>query len=180
LTLRHDPADAGGSAGDALIGQIIADPPIAVTAAVMSEDSFDFRTDLLVGRLGGRGFGCVVIAASRDAEGGADEADAVAGGLVDFADHFSKPGWGLVPRMTAAFFKISFSALRRASSRRRVRRSSAADGPRALRLAFPSVEKVAADAQFLGDLGNRSAGVGELDGVGFELGGVALSWLGFH
>jgi hypothetical protein len=28
--------------------------------------------------------------------------------LVDVADHFAKFGWGLIPRMTAAFLKVIF------------------------------------------------------------------------
>jgi hypothetical protein len=45
---------------------------------------------------------------------------------------------------------------------------------------FHFVEQVAADAEFFGDLGDGLAGVGEFDGLGLELGGVALAWFGLH
>jgi|GEM_PF-1832769 len=73
---------------------------------------------------------------------------------MDVGDHFPKLAWVLVPRIIAAFFKMSFSALSRAFSRRRERRSSAC-GPLAygslsfatdlhsLRLQLPFVEQVA-------------------------------------
>lgn len=41
------------------------------------------------------------------------------------------------------------------------------------------MKQVAADAEFFGDLGDGLAGAGEFDGLGFELGGVALALLGF-
>ena len=81
--------------------------------------------------------------------------------------------------MTAAFFKMSFSTLRRATSRRRERRSSAAD-LRSLRVLLPFVEQIAADAEFFGDLGDGLAGSDEFNGLGFELGGVTLTLLGIH
>ena len=124
--LEHDPADSGGGTDDALVGKLVPDSPVAVTAAVALENALDFHADRFVGRLHGSGGGGVIVAAPGNAEGGADPSDALAGGLVDVADHFAKLGWGLVPRMTAAFFKMSFSWRRRAISRRRARGSSAA------------------------------------------------------
>jgi hypothetical protein len=38
---------------------------------------------------------------------------------VNVGDHIAKLSWELVSRMTSAFFRISFSALRRAGSRHR-------------------------------------------------------------
>ncbi|MDH4444093.1 MAG: hypothetical protein QE267_03080, partial [Akkermansiaceae bacterium] len=104
--------------------------------------------------------------AAGDAEGGADRSDAMAGGLVDVIDHLPELSWGLVPRMTAAFFKMSFSCLRREFSRRRAR------------VQLPLIEWVTADAEFFGDLGHGLSGVDEFNGLGFELWGVASAWLG--
>ena len=81
---------------------------------------------MAVCELAGGGVSCVVVAAAGDAEGGADLPDSVAGGGVNVSDHFPKFGGVLVPRMTAAFFKMSFSTLRSEFSRRRARSSSAA------------------------------------------------------
>ena len=64
----------------------------------------DFQAELFVGILHGSGFGSVIVAAPGNAEGGADPTNTMAGGLVNIADHFPELGWGLVPRMTAAFF----------------------------------------------------------------------------
>ncbi len=46
---------------------------------------------------------------------------------------------------------------------------------RALRVLLPFVEQVTADAQFLGNLGDRLAGADQLNRLGFEFRGVALS-----
>ena len=61
----------------------------------------------------------VVVASVGDTEGDADLTHSVAGGGVNAGDHLPKFAGVLVPRMTAAFFKISFSTLRREFSRRR-------------------------------------------------------------
>jgi hypothetical protein len=51
----------------------------------------------------------MVEAAARHLEAGADLTDAMAGGLADVLDHLAEFAGGLVPRMTAAIFKMSFS-----------------------------------------------------------------------
>jgi hypothetical protein len=116
----HDAADPGGGAGDAVIGQVAPDPAVAVAAAMALEDGLDAVADVAVGQLGGGGRGGVIVAAAGDAEHATDASDSLSGGGAEV-------GWGLVPRMIAAFFKMSFSALRRASSRRSARSSSAWD-----------------------------------------------------
>ena len=47
-------------------------------------------------------------------------------------------------------------------------------------MAFPVVEQIAADAEVLSNLADGLAGGEEFECLSFELGGVALSWLGFH
>jgi hypothetical protein len=47
-------------------------------------------------------------------------------------------------------------------------------------VAFPVVEQIAADAELLSNLADGLAGGEEFECLGFELGGVAFSWLGFH
>lgn len=47
-------------------------------------------------------------------------------------------------------------------------------------MAIPVADQIAADAELLGDLADGLAGGEELECPGLELGGVALSWLGFH
>ena len=68
----------------------------------------------------------VLVAAAGHTEGDADLTDSVAGGGVSADDHLPKFAGVLVPRMTAAFFKISFSTLKSKFSRRRGYSSSAA------------------------------------------------------
>jgi len=58
----------------------------------------------------------VVVAASGNVKDGTNPPDAVACGLVNVADHFSELGWVLVPRIIAAFFKMSFFTLSRVLS----------------------------------------------------------------
>ena len=117
----------------------------------------------------------MVVAAARHAEHLADRAERVSGGTLNLVDHGAESGRGLVPRMTAAFFKMSFSILRRASSRRIARSSSAASrAPPACGPSLPpGVEEIVADAEALRELGDRLAGLKQCDGLGFEFGGVA-------
>ena len=124
--------------------------------------------------LGGRGRGGVVEVAARHLEAGADGPDAIAGGLVNVVDHLAELQGSLVPRITAASFKMLFSWRSKVASRRRARSSSAAELG-ALRIVPPVVEKVAADAEFFGDLGDGFAGAQQFDGLCFELGGVSLT-----
>lgn len=123
--LLHNSTDSLGGAGDLLIGEFLPDSAVAVAAAVPLENGFDVLADLLVCALGEGGCRGVIVAAAGDLESGTDRTDAMAAGVVDVPDHFAELGRSLVPRMTAAFFKMSFSILRRAFSRRRERRSSA-------------------------------------------------------
>ena len=94
-----------------------AEAAVAVASAVAPEDGLDQVAKAGVGDLRRGGCGGVVEAAAGLAEHGTDLADAAAGFLGDELDHRAAPGWGLVPRMTAAFFKMSFSSLRLAISR---------------------------------------------------------------
>jgi hypothetical protein len=72
------------------------------------------------------GFSGVIVATTRDLKNGTNTSNAMAGALMDYGDHRSELLWALVPRMIAAFFKISFSCLSKASSRRSTVQSSAA------------------------------------------------------
>jgi len=121
----HDSADPVGGANNASFGQHLPDSAVAIAAAVALENLLDHLPYLLVGELGGCGLSGMVVAASGHLESDTDPADCAAGGMADLLDHFPELGWGLVPRITAAFFKMSFSSLRTAFSRRRKRRSSA-------------------------------------------------------
>ena len=82
---------------------------LSPAAAVAFENHLDEFADVLVGLLRRGGLGGVVVAAAGHSQDVTDRADAVAGGLADVVNHFAELGWGLVPRMTAAFFKMSFS-----------------------------------------------------------------------
>jgi len=66
-----------------LVGQIAADPAVAITASMVFKNDFNLGADRVVGALGeGRARG-VIVAAPWDAEDGADAAQAVGGGMVD-------------------------------------------------------------------------------------------------
>ena len=88
----------------------------------------------------------------------------MSGLVVDAFNHFPELSWGLVPRMTVAFFKMSFSWRRRVTSRHRLRTVS------------PGVEEVSADAEFCGEFGNGPVDGKELNGLGFKLGNAWPSW----
>ena len=179
--LAHDPADAIRGADHARVGEFRADAPIAIAAAMVLEDGFDQVADPAVLGLGGRGRGGVIEAAAGHLEAGADWTDAIAGGLPDIVDHLAElEGSLVVPRMTAAFFKMSFSWRRRRFSWRRARRSSAAERScapalRALGALSPAIEQIAADAGFSGDFGHRLASAQKLNGLRFELARVSLA-----
>jgi hypothetical protein len=69
-----------------LVGQVATDPAIAITASMVFENDFDLGAERLVGALGGSRVGGVIVAAARDAEDGADAAQAMGGGMVDGPD----------------------------------------------------------------------------------------------
>ncbi len=123
----HDPADAFGGAGEAHGGQFGGDSPVTVATAMLPEDGFNSGSEFLIRTLRSGGFSGMVVAAARHFQHGADDPEGVAGGLADGVHHFPELDGSLVPRMTAAFFKMSFSIWRWALSRRRSRRSSASD-----------------------------------------------------
>ena len=127
LPISHDSSHSIRGANDALIVKLLPDPPVSITATMMSEYHLNQIPDLLIRLLRWCGLGSVVIAAARNAQRITNGADTMAGGLANFLDHFAELCWGLEPRIIAAFFKMSFSCRRRAFSRRRARRSSAPD-----------------------------------------------------
>jgi hypothetical protein len=92
---------------------------------VAPEDSLDEVADVGVGDLGHGGCAGVVKAAASLAEHFTNLAHTGSGFPGYELDHRAAPGWGLVPRMTAAFFKMSFSSLRLATSRRSRRSTTA-------------------------------------------------------
>jgi len=87
----------------------------------------------------------------------ADLADAAAGLMLELQDHRSGLDGGAVPRVTATFFKMSFSMSSRAYCLRR-RRSQC-----------PAVKDAGADAKLLGHIGRDPAQVEQLHGTGLEL-----------
>jgi len=134
---------SGGGARHPTVGQFLSKPAVAIasgssvhlpplvpsaSSAVAPEDGLDQVAKVSVGNLPRGGGRRVVEAAAGLAEHGADLADTAAGFLRDELDHRAAPGWGLVPKMTAAFFKMSFSNLRLAISRRNLGTSSAPGG----------------------------------------------------
>ena len=123
--LGHEAADPCGTTKDAIFSEIPADPPVAVAASVMSEDPFNPLPNVLVGEFRSRGRGRVVVAAPGKLKHFADRANAVSGVEVDPGYHFAELCGLLVPRIIAAFFKMSFSMRSWAFSRRSARKSSA-------------------------------------------------------
>ena len=101
--LSHEPPDSRGGAGDLEIDEVRVDAAVAVVAAVGVEYLGDGRGEFAVAG----GCGClgprVVVAAAGDLEDAADLADAAARLGADRVDHLVPFGWGLVPRITAAF-----------------------------------------------------------------------------
>ena len=63
----------------------------------------------------------MITAAARHFQHGADDPDGVAGGLADGVHHFVELVGTMLPGMTVAFFKMSFSSSRQAFSRHRSR-----------------------------------------------------------
>ena len=118
-----------------------------------------------------------------------------AGVLRDECDHRSAPGRGLVPRIMAAFFKMSFSSLEvgvlAAQAAQLVRFGQLASGSAAsalteLRrlgvLAHPRVKDPFADPKSLAATSDYGLAQGSTrsNGLGFELGGISSSGHGGH
>jgi len=138
-SLGHEAADSGGSAYHPLIGENLSQAAVAVAPPMALEDGLDQIPDAGVGELGRGGCAGVIEAAAGMAEHRAYLADAAAGFLSNGLDHRAAAGWGRVPRMTAAFFKMSFSSLRLAISRRSLGSSStAASSPTARSPSLPT------------------------------------------
>jgi len=117
-SLGHEATDSSRGASQAPIGEFDRQMAVAVASAVAPEDGLDEFTKMHVGDLSHGGGGGVVEAAAGFLEDRAHLANTAAGLLRDELDHRPAPGWGLVPRMTAVFFKMSFSILSWAWSRR--------------------------------------------------------------
>ncbi len=105
----HDRADAFGGAGEAHGGQFGVDSPVAVAPAMLSKDGFHSGFEFIIRTLRGGAFSGMEVAAARHFQHGADDPERVAGGLADGVHHFPELDGSLVPRMSAAFFKMSFS-----------------------------------------------------------------------
>ena len=119
----------------------------------------------------------MVGAAARHFQHCADDPDGVAGGLADGVHHFPALDGTLVTVMTAAFSKMSFSIWRRAFSLRSSRRPFTGDLLH--RGACPPVvEQIAADSEFLRELGHRLSGGQQFHSLAFKLGGVSYTY--FH
>ena len=140
-----------------------------------SKNRLDLITKFPVTELPGRRSGCVIVAAARKFQGGANPANAVASLLVDGHDHFPDLDWGVVPRISAAFFKMSFSTFRLATSCRSLRSSSASVvvAPASLRkpgpFPTPAVNQIAGNPQILGHFARRLPEFGQLHRLGLEL-----------
>src|SRR5688500_12505172 len=111
------------------------------------EDRLDQVPQASIGELGRGGCGSVVEAAASLPKRLTDFSNTAASLLREELDHRPSPAWGLVPRMTAAFFKMSFSSLRLVFSRRKRRSSSAAGTSPSAR--SPSLPSCAACEPFL-------------------------------
>lgn len=93
-----------------LLGHAFLDGPLtALASTTTSCPASNNSPELVVGKLGGGGFGGGVIAAAGKFENFADPANAGSGFLAHRVDHFAPFLRGFRPRMTAAFFKMSFS-----------------------------------------------------------------------
>lgn len=123
--LGHETAYPGVTAGNAIFEEILVNSPVTIAAAVMSKDPFDSLSDVPVGEFRHCGRGRVVVAAPGKLQHFADRANAVSSIEVDPGYHFAELCGLLVPRIIAAFFKMSFSMRSWAFSRRSARKSSA-------------------------------------------------------
>ncbi len=107
--LSHDPTYPAGSTYDTFIDEILVDSTVAIAMKVTVKDLFDLIANFLIGAFCRCGRGRVVVAAARKIEDFADRTDPVTGGCMNDVDHFAELAGLLVPRITAAFFKMSFS-----------------------------------------------------------------------
>ena len=86
------------------------DTSVTVTSFVFSEYDFDDLNKLCIADLTGRGLGGMVMAAAWNLEDLAYTPNAVAATFLYALNHLTKLFGICVPRMIAAFFKMSFSA----------------------------------------------------------------------
>jgi hypothetical protein len=107
--LPHQSAHPPPLTGDLPVGQFDADPAVPVTAEVGSENGFDDPSCLFIGSLCGGGPRGVIVTISWHRQGGTDDPDGQPGGPAQIMDHLMELAGPLVTRMTAAFFKMSFS-----------------------------------------------------------------------
>ncbi len=74
---------------------------MAIAPAVFPEDLLDDITNFLVTLLSRCRLCSMIVAASRQIQGGADLADTMPGYLMYRPNHFAGFGWGEVPRINA-------------------------------------------------------------------------------
>ena len=116
-----------------------------------------------IGYLDRGGCGGVIEAAAGFSKYGANPADTASGFLNKKLDHRAAPSWVLVPRITAAFFKMSFSSLRLVTSRRR------------LVPLYPRVEDAATNPELFSHFRDWFAQADKPNGLAFEFWGVSFS-----
>jgi hypothetical protein len=69
-----------------LVGQVATDPAVAIATSMVFKNDFNLGADRVVGALGDGRVGGVIVAAARDAEDGADAAQAMGGGVMNRTD----------------------------------------------------------------------------------------------
>lgn len=121
--LGHETADSGWSTRKTVIGEDGAQAAVSIASAVAAKSGLDQIAQGGIGELRLGGSRRVVKAAARQVENRADQTDAGPGLLGDKGNHRAGGCRVLEPRMTAAFFKMSFSSLSWVSSRRKRRHS---------------------------------------------------------
>ncbi|MGK0189487.1 MAG: hypothetical protein ACI9R3_005304 [Verrucomicrobiales bacterium] len=103
-----------------MIREFVVNFSIAVSLAIACENFLDEIANLMVGNLHERFLRGMIEAAAWHAEGTTNFSDTASSFSLNTENHIAALDWGLllVPRITAAFFKLSFSSLRWATSRR--------------------------------------------------------------
>jgi hypothetical protein len=127
MLLVHEAPYSIWGTNDALDSKLFVDAAVAVAPSMMVKYSADGLTHLGIATLALSWDGGMVVAAAWYLKAAADLAQAVTCTLRNDMDHPAELCWGLLPRIIAAFFKMSFSAWRRAFSRRNARKASASD-----------------------------------------------------
>ena len=84
--------------------------PVIVTSFMFSENHFDDPNILCIADLTGSSLGCMVMAAERNLKNLAYAPDAMAAALLYALTHLTKLFGICVPRIIAAYFKMSFFA----------------------------------------------------------------------